>query len=87
MTLAPVSPAPRQGRVGHYPPPPWNARQRLFPADGWMHNNLRMFVGGTPGLSGNSVYGRAAKRPDRSTRGRPDGPAWLHATATQAVGQ
>jgi hypothetical protein len=85
MTLAPVAPAPGPERAEEYPRSPWNACQRLFPADAWMHDNLRILVSGTPGPLEKPFYGRLATRLDGSTRGRPYGPAWLHAAATQAV--
>jgi hypothetical protein len=82
MTLASVSPAPGPERVREYSRRPWNACQRLFRADGWMHNNLRTLVGGTPEKL---VYRRVVTRSDGSARGQPDGPAWLHVAAARGV--
>ncbi|WP_375382467.1 deoxyribodipyrimidine photo-lyase [uncultured Sphingomonas sp.] len=104
----------------------WNACQKQFLIDGWMHNNLRMywgkriiamtpdpatawattcylndrlsldgrdpstygniaamFGGGAPAERDLPVYGRVPTRSDGSTRGRPNGAAWLEAAASR----
>jgi hypothetical protein len=83
MTLAPVAPAPGQECVRECPLPLWDACQRLILAKGWIHDSLRLFVGGTPGPE-KPVCVRVATRSDGSTRGQPDGPAWLQATTRRA---
>jgi hypothetical protein len=65
MILAPVAPVPEQERVGECPRPLLNACQRLFPADGWMHNNLWMFVGEGRVRPGGHAIRRFDARPTR----------------------